>query len=34
MTKSSLVRILGLHGIKEYNPLNEKFNPNIHEAIS
>jgi len=33
MTKSSLIRILAFHSVKEYNPLNEKFNPNIHEAV-
>jgi molecular chaperone GrpE len=33
MTKDSLVRILGLHGIKEYIPLKEKFDPNKHDAV-
>lgn len=33
MTKDSLVRILGMYGIKEYNPLKEKFDPSKHEAV-
>lgn len=34
MTKSSLNRILNFHGVKEYNPLKEKFDPNVHEALA
>lgn len=33
MTKATLIKVLGLHGIKEYNPLKEKFDPNKHEAV-
>lgn len=33
MTKATLIKILGLHGIKEYIPLKERFDPNKHEAI-
>jgi molecular chaperone GrpE len=33
MTKDSLVRILALHGIKEYNPIKERFDPSKHEAV-
>lgn len=33
MTQSGLTKILKRHGVVEYNPLKEKFNPNIHEAV-
>ena len=33
MTKSSLNRILNFHGVKEFNPINEKFDTNKHEAV-
>ena len=33
MTKDSLIKILGIHGIKQYNPVNEKFDPTKHEAV-
>lgn len=34
MTKASLNRILNFHGVKEYNPIKEKFDPNKHEALA
>lgn len=34
MTKTSLNKILNFHGITQFNPMNEKFDPNLHEAIS
>lgn len=33
MTKDSLTRILAVHGVKQYNPINEKFDPSKHEAV-
>jgi molecular chaperone GrpE len=33
MTKSGLMNILKKHGIVEYIPLKEKFDPNKHEAV-
>jgi molecular chaperone GrpE len=33
MTKSGLMNILKKHGIVEYSPLKEKFDPNKHEAV-
>jgi len=33
MTHNLLTNILKKHGIEEYSPLNEKFDPNKHEAI-
>lgn len=33
MTKASLNRILNFHGVKEYKPLKERFDPNKHEAV-
>lgn len=33
MTKDSLNRILNFHGVKEYKPLKERFDPNKHEAV-
>lgn len=33
ITKDSLTRILGVHGVKEYNPLKEKFDPSKHDAV-
>lgn len=33
MTKSTLLKVLSLHGVNEYNPINQKFDPNKHEAV-
>lgn len=33
MTKDSLNKILGIHGIKQYDPINEKFDPTKHDAV-
>lgn len=33
MTHDSLKRIFSKHGIQEFNPKNQKFNPNEHEAM-
>lgn len=33
MTKDSLNKILGVHGIKQYDPINEKFDPTKHDAV-
>lgn len=33
ITKDSLTRILGVHGVKEYIPLKEKFDPSKHDAV-
>jgi len=33
MTRGIMMKILGKHGVEEYNPLDEKFDPNIHEAL-
>ena len=33
MTKNGLTNVLKKHGVVEYNPLKEEFNPNKHEAV-
>ncbi|XP_059621513.1 grpE protein homolog, mitochondrial [Phlebotomus argentipes] len=33
MTKASLDQVFKRHGLERVNPLNEKFNPNLHEAL-
>lgn len=33
MTQEGLVNTLKRHGVNEYNPLKEKFDPNKHEAV-
>lgn len=33
MTKGSLMQVFKRHGLEQVNPLNEKFNPNLHEAL-
>lgn len=33
MTKASLEQVFRRHGLEPINPLNEKFDPNIHEAL-
>lgn len=33
MTKASLEQVFKRHGLEVINPLNEKFNPNLHEAL-
>ncbi|GAB0088833.1 GrpE protein homolog [Sergentomyia squamirostris] len=33
MTKASLDQVFKRHGLECVNPLNEKFNPNLHEAL-
>lgn len=33
MTESQLQKIFSKHGLVQCNPLGEKFDPNIHEAI-
>lgn len=33
MTKSSLGQVFKRNGLETVNPLNEKFNPNLHEAL-
>lgn len=33
MTKASLLQTFKRHGLEPVNPLNEKFNPNYHEAV-
>lgn len=33
MTKGSLLQVFKRHGLEQVNPLNEKFNPNLHEAL-
>ncbi|XP_014102284.2 grpE protein homolog, mitochondrial [Bactrocera oleae] len=33
MTKASLLQVFKRHGLEPINPLNEKFNPNMHEAL-
>ncbi|XP_011179404.1 grpE protein homolog, mitochondrial [Zeugodacus cucurbitae] len=33
MTKASLLQVFKRHGLEPVNPLNEKFNPNMHEAL-
>lgn len=33
MTQSSLLKVFKNHGLEIINPINEKFNPNLHEAL-
>lgn len=33
LTKNSLSQVFKRHGLETVNPLNEKFNPNLHEAL-
>lgn len=33
MTKGTLEQIFKRHGLEQVNPINEKFNPNYHEAM-
>lgn len=33
MTKESLLQVFKRHGLEVVNPINEKFNPNLHEAL-
>lgn len=33
MTKGTLEQIFKRHGLEQVNPINEKFNPNYHEAL-
>lgn len=33
MTKGTLEQIFKRHGLEQVSPLNEKFNPNFHEAL-
>ncbi|XP_056637899.1 grpE protein homolog, mitochondrial [Diorhabda sublineata] len=33
MTESQLMNVFKRHGLEKVNPLNEKFNPNFHEAL-
>lgn len=33
MTKAQLNQVFKRHGLETVNPLNEKFNPNLHEAL-
>jgi molecular chaperone GrpE len=33
MTKKELLKTLGRHGVKQFDPTGEKFDPNLHEAL-
>lgn len=33
MTNASLLQVFKRHGLEPMNPLNEKFDPNLHEAL-
>ena len=33
LTERSLLKALEKHGVKKFDPLNEKFNPNLHQAM-
>lgn len=33
MTKASLMQVFKRHGLEVVDPINEKFNPNLHEAL-
>ena len=33
MTKSQLDQVFKRNGLEVINPINEKFNPNLHEAL-
>lgn len=34
LTQQSLLKVLENHGVKQINPLNEKFDPQLHEAMT
>ena len=34
LTESQLQQVFKRHGLEAENPLNEKFDPNIHQAVS
>ena len=33
MTSSVMDKVLGKFGVVQYDPIGEKFNPNLHEAV-
>lgn len=33
MTRASLLQVFKRHGLEPIDPINEKFNPNMHEAL-
>lgn len=33
MTEKQLMTVFKRHGLEQVNPLNEKFDPNMHEAL-
>jgi len=33
LTASSTVQVFQKHGVETYNPANEKFDPNLHQAM-
>ena len=33
MTHSELVNVLKRHGVEQFNPLHERFDPNMHNAL-
>lgn len=33
MTEAQLHNVFKRHGLEQVDPLNEKFNPNLHEAL-
>lgn len=33
MTQNSLMQVFKRHGLEQINPINEKFDPNLHEAL-
>lgn len=33
MTENQLQKVFKRHGLEQVNPLNEKFDPNLHEAL-
>lgn len=33
MTKAELLKTLARHGVKQFDPTGEKFDPNLHEAL-
>lgn len=33
MTRASLMQVFTRHGLEQVNPINEKFDPNLHEAL-
>ncbi len=34
MTQNIMMKTFGKHGVVEFNPTGEKFNPNLHEAVA